>query len=143
MKITRTGRAVWRGDIKDGHGTISTASGAMTDYPYGLASRFEGQQGSNPEELLAAAHASCFTMALAMILGEARFTPESLETSAAVTIERLDAGYAITTVHLEVQGKVAGMEPAKFEALAANAKAGCPVSKVLKAQITLTARLVV
>src|SRR6266849_3790682 len=99
MKITRTGSAAWQGGLKDGRGTISTESGALKAYPYGFASRFEGQRGSNPEELIGAAHAACFTMALSLILGEAKLTAEQMETRADVTLEKLGDGFAITSVH--------------------------------------------
>ncbi len=141
MKIKRKGSAAWQGGIKDGKGTISTESGALNAYPYGFASRFEGQRGSNPEELIAAAHASCFTMALSLILGEAKLTAEQMETSAEVTLEQVEGGYAITAVHLTLQAKVPGADQAAFEKLTTLAKAGCPVSKLLNAKITLDATL--
>ncbi len=141
MKIKRKGSAAWQGGIKDGKGTISTESGALKAYPYGFASRFEGQRGSNPEELIAAAHASCFTMALSLILGEAKLTAEQMETSAEVTLEQVEGGYAITAVHLTLQAKVPGADQAAFEKLTTLAKAGCPVSKLLNAKITLDATL--
>ncbi len=141
MKIKRKGSAAWQGGIKDGKGTISTESGALNAYPYGFASRFEGQRGSNPEELIAAAHASCFTMALSLILGEAKLTAEQMETSAEVTLEQVEGGYAITAVHLTLQAKVPGADHAAFEKLTTLAKAGCPVSKLLNAKITLDATL--
>jgi lipoyl-dependent peroxiredoxin len=141
MKIVRKGSAVWQGGLKDGKGTISTESGALKSYPYGFASRFEGQRGSNPEELIAAAHASCFTMALSLMLGEAKLTAEQMETSAEVTLEQVEGGYAITAVHLTLKAKVPGADQAAFEKLTTLAKAGCPVSKLLKAEITLDATL--
>ncbi len=137
MKIKRRGSATWKGGLKDGKGSISTESGALSAYPYGFASRFEGQRGSNPEELIGAAHASCFTMALSLILGEAGFTAESLETSAEVTLEKLDAGWTITAIHLALKGKVPRADRRTFERLAATAKANCPVSKLFKAEISL------
>ncbi len=140
-KIKRRGSAIWHGGIKDGKGAITTESGALADYPYGFASRFEGQRGSNPEELIAAAHASCFTMALSLILGEAKLTVEELQTSAEVTLEQVEGGWAITAVHLVLQAKVPGADQATFEELAGRAKANCPVSKLLKANITLDATL--
>jgi osmotically inducible protein OsmC len=142
MKINRHGSAHWQGGIKDGKGLISTESGALKSYPYGFASRFEGLPGTNPEELLAAAHAGCFTMALSLILGEAKLTAERMDTSATVTLEQIDGGYAITAVHLMLEAKIPGADPATFEKLAGMAKAGCPVSKLLKADITLDATLV-
>jgi osmotically inducible protein OsmC len=141
MKIQRTGSATWKGGIKDGRGTISTESGALKAHPYGFASRFEGMAGTNPEELLGAAHAGCFTMALSKILQEAKLTAEHLETSARVSLEQVEGGFAITMVHLTLRGKVPGADQATFAALAGKAKAGCPVSKVLKAAITLDAEL--
>ena len=142
MKIQRNGSAVWRGGIKDGKGSISTESGALKAYPYGFASRFEGQPGTNPEDLLGAAHAGCFTMALSLILGEAKLVAEQMDTSAKVTLEQVEGGFAITAVHLTLKAKVPGADDATFQALAAKAKAGCPVSKVLNARITLEASLV-
>ena len=139
---TTFGSAKWKGGIKDGVGSISSKSGALADYPYGFASRFEGKPGSNPEELIGAAHAACFTMALSLILGEAKLTAESMETKADVTLEKEGEGYAIKKVHLTLTAKVPGADQAKFDELAMMAKAGCPVSKLLKADITLDAKLV-
>jgi osmotically inducible protein OsmC len=141
MAIKRRASAVWQGGLKDGKGAISTASGALKSHPYGFASRFEGTPGTNPEELLGAAHAGCFTMALSLILGEAGLTAERMETEAEVTLAQVDGGYAITAVHLTLKAKVPGADAAKFQELAAKAKAGCPVSKVLKADISLDATL--
>ena len=142
MKIKRKGSASWQGGLKDGKGTISTETGALKAYPYGFASRFEGQRGSNPEELIAAAHASCFTMALSLILGEAKLTAQQMDTTAEVTLEQVGDGFAITAVHLTLKAKIPGADQATFEKLAGKAKAGCPVSKLLKAEITLDASLV-
>lgn len=142
MKITRHGAAVWSGGLKDGKGAISTESGALKAHPYGFASRFEGVPGTNPEELIAAAHAGCFTMALSLILGEAKLTAEKMETSADVTLEKVEGGFAITAVHLTLRAKIPGADQATLEKLAGMAKAGCPVSKVLKAEITLDASLI-
>ena len=142
MKITRRGTAAWRGGLKDGVGALSTESGALKEHPYGFAARFEGKRGTNPEELIAAAHAGCFTMALSLILGEAGLTAERMDTSAAVTLEQLDGGYAITSVHLTLRAKVPGTDAATFAKLADKAKAGCPVSKVLRADVSLDAALV-
>jgi len=142
MKINRHGSAQWQGGLKDGKGAISTESGALKAYPYGFASRFEGLPGTNPEELIAAAHAGCFTMALSLILGEAKLTAERMETTARVTLEKLDSGYAITAVHLTLKAKIPGADQATLESLASKAKAGCPVSKLLKAEITLESTLV-
>ena len=141
MKINRTGSAAWTGGLKDGKGSISTQSGALDAYPYGFATRFEGVPGSNPEELIAAAHASCFTMALSLILGEAGLTAEKMETSAVVTLEQQDGGFAITASKLTLKAKIPGADDATFQELAAKAKAGCPVSKLLKADISLDAEL--
>ena len=139
---TTSGSAKWQGGIKDGKGAISTKSGALNDYPYGFASRFEGKPGSNPEELIGAAHAACFTMALSLILGEAKFTAEQMDTTAKVTLEQVDGGFSITAVHLTLKAKIPGIDQATFEELTSKAKAGCPLSKVLKANITLDASLV-
>ena len=114
----------------------------MASYPYGFAARFEGQRGTNPEELLAAAHAGCFTMALSLILGEAKLRAEQMDTSAAVTLEQVEGGFAITAVHLTLKARIPGTDDATFQQLAAKAKAGCPVSKLFKAEITLDATLV-
>jgi osmotically inducible protein OsmC len=142
MQITRTGSAVWKGGLKDGKGSISTQSGALNAYPYGFATRFEGKPGSNPEELIAAAHASCFTMALSLILGNAGFVAEQMDTKAAVTIAQVGEGFEITSSVLTLRAKIPGIDPAKFAELTAMAKAGCPVSKVLKTAISLDAALV-
>ena len=142
MKINRKGSAQWQGGIKDGKGSLSTQSGALQNYPYGFSSRFEGQPGSNPEELLAAAHAGCFTMALSLILGEAQLTAERMNTQATVTLEKGESGFAVTAVHLQLRARVPGAEDAVFQQLAAKAKANCPVSKLFKADITLDAALV-
>jgi osmotically inducible protein OsmC len=141
MKINRTGSAVWSGGLKDGKGAISTQSGALKSYPYGFASRFEGVQGTNPEELIAAAHAGCFTMALSLMLGEAGFVADEMNTSAKVTLEQVADGFAITASHLTLSAKIPKIDQATFDSIVAKAKAGCPVSKVLKADITLDAKL--
>jgi osmotically inducible protein OsmC len=136
------GSAAWQGGIKDGKGAISTKSGALKEYPYGFSSRFEGKPGTNPEELIGAAHAGCFTMALSLILGEAGLKAEHMETQADVTLEKVADGFAITAVHLNLSAKVPGATQAKFEELAGKAKAGCPVSKLLNAKITMDANLI-
>lgn len=141
MKIQRTGSAHWNGGLKDGKGKISTASGALTDYPYGFASRFEGVAGSNPEELLAAAHAACFTMALTLVLSESGLTAEALDTKAVVTLEQGEGGFFIPTINLTLRASISGADDATFQAAAATAKANCPLSKVLNAEITLDAAL--
>ena len=142
MKINRTASAAWSGGLKDGKGSISLESGALSAYPYGFASRFEGKKGTNPEELLGAAHAGCFTKALSLILGEAKLTAEQMDTTAKVTLEQVEGGFAITAVHLTLRAKIPGIDQKTFEELTGKAKAGCPVSKVLKADITLDAALV-
>lgn len=141
MTIKKHGSAVWQGGLKDGKGAISTESGALDSYPYGFASRFEGVKGSNPEELIGAAHAACFTMALSLILSEAKLTAEKMETKAVVSLEKLDSGFAITAIALTLRAKVPGATPEQFAELAGKAKAGCPVSKLLKAEISLDAQL--
>src|SRR5882762_4173390 len=141
MKIKRHGSAAWQGGLKDGKGAISTESGALNAYPYGFASRFEGQRGSNPEELIGAAHAACFTMALSLILGENKLRADQMDTATEVTLEQVEGGFAITAVHLTLKAKIPGTDQATFEKLAGKAKAGCPVSKLLKAEITLDATL--
>ena len=140
--MQRKASAVWQGNLKGGKGTISTASGVLSNTQYSFSTRFEEGIGTNPEELIAAAHASCFTMALSLILGEAKLTADRMDTTAEVTLEQVEGGYAITAVHLTLKAKVPGADQATFEQLAAKAKAGCPVSKLLKAEITLDATLV-
>lgn len=141
MKINRKGSAVWSGGLKDGKGAISTESGALDQYPYGFAARFEGKKGTNPEELLGAAHAGCFTMALSLILGEAGLTATEMSTAAKVTLEQVEGGFAITAVHLTLKARIPGADQKTFEELAGKAKAGCPVSKLFKTDITLDATL--
>ena len=136
-----TGSAVWRGGLKDGRGAISTKSGALKDYPYGFSSRFEGKPGTNPEELIGAAHAGCFTMALSLILSEAKLTADQMETTAEVSLDKVGDGFAITAVHLILKAKIPGASQAQFQELTGKAKAGCPVSKLLKADISLDATL--
>jgi osmotically inducible protein OsmC len=141
MAIKRSGSATWSGGLKDGKGSISTESGALKEHPYGFASRFEGMAGTNPEELIGAAHAGCFTMALSLILGEAGLTAERMDTRAEVSLEKTDAGFSIPAVHLTLRAKIPGTDEKTFLELAQKAKAGCPVSKLLKADITLDAAL--
>ena len=141
MKIKRTGSATWSGGLKDGRGSISTESGALKEQPYGFAMRFEGVRGSNPEELIAAAHASCFTMALSLILEQAGFKATRMDTNAVVTLEQVDGGFSITSSQLTLKAQIAGIDDAKFQTLAATAKANCPISKVLKTEISLDAKL--
>jgi len=138
----KTASAVWKGDLKTGQGEISTETGVLKSAPYGFKARFEDGPGTNPEELIGAAHAGCFSMALSMILGEANLTADQIDTKAAVTLEKLDDGFAITKVHLTLNAQVPGATEEQFQELANKAKEGCPVSKVLKgAEITLDATL--
>jgi lipoyl-dependent peroxiredoxin len=139
--MQRAATAVWNGTLKDGRGNISTASGVLSGTPYSFATRFENGRGTNPEELIAAAHAGCFTMALSAQLSTINFTPDSLRTEATVSLEKLEAGWTISRVHLDVAAKVPGISPAAFQSAAASAKANCPVSRLLKAEITMTASL--
>ncbi len=140
--MKKSGSAVWKGGLKDGIGSISTESGALKNHPYGFVARFEGGPGTNPEELIGAAHAGCFTMALSLILGEAKLTATQMDTKADVTLEKLADGFAITAVHLTLRAKVPGATAASFAELAGKAKQGCPVSKLMKADITLDAALI-
>ena len=139
--MERRATAVWQGGVRHGKGALTTESKALSDTPYSFSTRFEGAPGTNPEELLGAAHAGCFSMALAARLGESGITPERIETQATVTLEKREAGFTITRVHLDVGVRAAGADRAKFDAAAANAKANCPLSRVLKAEITMNARL--
>ena len=139
--MKRTASASWSGGLKDGKGRLSTQSGVLANTPYGFNTRFENQPGTNPEELIAAAHAGCFTMALSAQLGEAGITAESLKTSAAVTLEKIDDGFSITTVHLDLVANIPGVDQRVFDAAVNAAKTGCPVSKLLNAIITLDAKL--
>ena len=139
--MQRKASAVWKGGLKDGKGTVSSASGVLANTPYSFTTRFENAPGTNPEELIAAAHAACFSMALSAQLGGANLTPESINTSATLTMEKLEAGWAITAVHLDVVAKVPGASAEAFNTVAQNAKSGCPVSKVLNAKITMDAKL--
>src|SRR3954469_8445157 len=139
--MQRKASAVWRGGLKDGKGAVSATSGVLSNTPYSFTTRFENSPGTNPEELIAAAHAACFSMALSAQLGAANLTAESINTTANLKMEKLDAGWAITTVHLDVTAKVPNADDGAFQKAAENAKAGCPVSKVLNAKITMSARL--
>jgi osmotically inducible protein OsmC len=140
--MQRTGSAEWRGGLKDGKGTVSTQSGALKQTQYSFSTRFENGVGTNPEELLAAAHAGCFSMALSGQLGAAGLTADSINTTATVSLEKQDGGFAITKIHLDVTAKIPNADQAKFETAANNAKAGCPVSKLFKgAEITMSAKL--
>jgi lipoyl-dependent peroxiredoxin len=140
--MQRTGSAEWRGGLKDGKGTVSTQSGTLKQTQYSFSTRFENGVGTNPEELLAAAHAGCFSMALSGQLGNAGMTADSINTTATVTLDKAEGGFAITKVHLDVTAKIPNGDQAKFETAANNAKAGCPVSKLFKgAEITMSAKL--
>ena len=133
--------AHWQGDLKTGQGKLSSNSGVLKDTPYSFKTRFEGAPGTNPEELIGAAHAGCFSMALSMILGDAGLTADSIDTEATVTLEEKDGGFAITKIHLDVNARIPGADDAAFQDAADKAKAGCPVSKVLNAEISMNARL--
>lgn len=139
--MQRKASAVWKGGLKDGKGAVSSSSGVLSNTPYSFSTRFEDAPGTNPEELIAAAHAGCFSMALSGQLGGANLTASSIETTATLTMEKLDSGWTITAVHLDVVGRVPNADQAAFQKAAENAKSGCPVSKVLKANITMTAKL--
>ena len=139
--MQRKASAVWKGGLKDGKGAVSGASGVLNNTPYSFATRFENGKGTNPEELIAAAHAGCFTMALSAQLGTMNFTPQTLRTSAKLTLEKLDAGWTISKIHLDVSARVPGISASAFESAAASAKANCPVSRLLKAEITMDAHL--
>ena len=139
--MERKASAVWKGGLKDGKGEFSAPSGVFSHVPYSFTTRFENAPGTNPEELIAAAHAACFSMALSAQLGAVNLTPESIHTSANLKMEKLDAGWAITAIHLDVHAKVPKADEATFQKAAENAKAGCPVSKVLNAKITMSAKL--
>jgi lipoyl-dependent peroxiredoxin len=139
--MKRKASAVWKGGLKDGKGTISTDSGVLANTQYSFGTRFEEGKGTNPEELIAAAHAGCFSMALSGQLGNAGMTADEISTSATVTLEKTDAGFTVTSVHLDVTAKVPGADPKAFETAANNAKAGCPISRLLNAKITMDAKL--
>ena len=139
--MQRKASAVWQGDLKSGKGAISTESGTLRQAQYSFSTRFENGVGTNPEELLAAAHAGCFTMALSNQLGSAGLKPEKLETSCTISLEKLPDGFAITKSHLDLVAKVPGADKAKFDAAVKAAETGCPVSKLFKAEISVNARL--
>jgi lipoyl-dependent peroxiredoxin len=141
LYMKRTASAVWKGGLKDGKGTVSTGSGVLSDAQYSFGTRFEQGIGTNPEELIAAAHAGCFAMALSAQLGEAGMVAESIHATATVTLEKVAAGWTVTQSHLEVTAKIPGADPAAFDKAANSAKAGCPISRLLNAQITMDARL--
>ena len=139
--MQRKASAEWKGSLKEGSGSVSSGSGVFSKTPFSFGTRFGDQPGTNPEELIAAAHAGCFSMALSAQLGTANLTPESIRTNATLTMEKLDSGWTITAVHLDVVGKVPKADAATFQKLADAAKTGCPVSKVLNAKITMSAKL--
>lgn len=141
MTIKKSGSAIWSGGIKDGIGSVSTESGVLDKAPYGFNARFEGGKGSNPEELIAAAHASCFTMAVSGTLGEAGMTAKQMNTTATVSLDKVEGGFAITAVHLNLVASIPGANEEAFQAAALKAKQNCPVSKLFNATITLDARL--
>ena len=141
MSIVKKASAHWEGDLKTGIGSISTETGVLREAPYGFKARFEGGKGTNPEELIGAAHAGCFSMALSMILGGENLKADSIDTTADVTLDQVDGGFAITAVHLTLKAKVPGATQEQFDKLTAMSKEGCPVSKVLNAKITLDATL--
>ena len=139
--MKKSGSAHWSGSIKEGQGTISTQTGVLREAPYGFKSRFEDGPGTNPEELLGAAHAACYSMALSLGLGEAGLTAESIDTKAVVTLDKDGDGFTISAVQLTCEARVPGADKAAFDRIAEATKQGCPVSKVLKAKITLDAKL--
>ncbi|MGA7626387.1 MAG: OsmC family peroxiredoxin [Candidatus Acidiferrales bacterium] len=139
--MQRSASAVWSGTLKEGNGKISTPSGVLDDAPYSFLTRFENAKGTNPEELIGAAHAACFAMALSAQLSTQNFTPQTIRATANVTLEKLDASWTISKIHLEVAARVPGISREQFESAAAGAKANCPVSRLLKAEITMSAQL--
>jgi osmotically inducible protein OsmC len=139
--MKRTASAVWRGDLKTGKGSISTDSGTLKDTQYSFSTRFENGVGTNPEELIAAAHAGCFSMAFSAELGKAGITPEKISTTATVTLEKTDAGFTVTESHLEMTAKIPGADQKKVLEIANAAKAGCPISRLLNTKVTMDAKL--
>src|SRR6202142_189518 len=139
--MKRSASAMWQGGLKDGKGMVSTESGVLTRTPYSFSTRFEGQPGTNPEELIAAAHAGCFSMALSAEMGKAGLTAQTIVTKADLTMDKIEPGWAITRIHLDVTVKLPGADPARFETAANAAKEGCPVSRLLNTRITMDARL--
>ena len=139
--MQRKASAVWQGGLKEGKGTVSTESGVLSQAQYSFGTRFESGKGTNPEELIAAAHAGCFSMALSAELGTSGITPEKIETSAAVSLEKLDSGWTVTQVHLDVRAKISGADNTAFEAAAETAKKNCPISRLLNAKISMQATL--
>ena len=140
--MKRSASAVWKGGLKDGKGTVSTESRVLAAVPYNFNMRFENEKGTNPEELIAAAHASCFSMALSLFLGNEGMTAESIETTATVSLDQVDGGFSVTSSHLDTTVRIPNADRAAFEKAAEGAKSGCPISKLLNAKITLNARLV-
>ena len=140
--MKRSGSAVWSGGLKDGKGTLSAESGVLSNVSYNFAKRFENEKGTNPEELIAAAHAACFSMALSLFLGEAGMTAQSIETKATVSLEQVGGGFSITSSHLQTTVKIPNADKAAFQKAVETAKTGCPVSKLLNATITMEAKLV-
>lgn len=140
--MKRSASAHWEGNLNEGHGTITTPSGVLQDSPYSFHTRFEDKKGTNPEELIAAAHSGCFTMALSLFLGNAGFAPTALDTTAVVSLDQVKSAWAITKIELTLKAKIPGIDDAKFQELAAFAKANCPISKLLNAEIVLDAQLV-
>lgn len=141
MAIKKKGSAKWTGPMKTGKGYVSTETGVLKDQPYGFNTRFEDGNGTNPEELIGAAHASCYSMALSMILGQSDLTPDSIETTATVSLEEKDGGFAVTKVHLDVQATIPGASQEQFTEATNAAKENCPISKLLNAEITMDAKL--
>jgi osmotically inducible protein OsmC len=139
--MKRTASATWVGDLKQGKGTLDSQSGVLKETPYSFVTRFENSPGTNPEELIAAAHAGCYTMALSAFLGKANFTPTKLSTRATLTLEQVQGNWTVTGIHLDLQAKVPGIDRKKFEEIAADAKANCPISRLLNTKITLEAQL--
>lgn len=139
--MKKTASAHWEGNLKQGKGTISTQSSALKNNPFGFNTRFEDTPGTNPEELIGAAHAGCFSMAFSMLLGEENFIPDSIDTKATVTLEKKSDGFTVTAVQLDMRARIPGINQAKFDEIAGKAKVGCPISKLLNAEITLNATL--
>jgi len=140
--MKRSASAVWQGGLKDGKGTVSSESGAFTNKPYNFRMRFEDEKGTNPEELIAAAHAACFSMALSLFLGNAGMTAQSIETNCTVTLEQVDGAFTVTASHLDTTVRIPGADKAAFDQAAEGAKAGCPISRLLNTKISMTAKLI-
>ena len=139
--MKKSASAIWKGGLKDGRGTVSTSSGVLSNVPYNFAMRFENETGTNPEELIAAAHAACFSMALSLFLGNAGMTAESINTTASVTLEKVGDAFTVTASHLDTTVRIPNADKAKFQEAAEGAKAGCPISRLLNTKITLDAKL--